>query len=393
MYAYGMPTYSQAERVAWPELKLLVPKEWVAHNGISESKLTITTVFGSSLHIIGMDKPMRAEGVQWDGFVIDEACDHKPNSLNLSIMPALTHRDAWLWRIGVPKRVGASAREFKEFFDAGAAPGAATLDSSIELESYTWPSSSVLSPEKLRFFQEKLDAKDFAEQFGASWESAGGLVFFAYSDTMNVAEVQYRPDLPLLISSDFNTSPMSWTISQSSDVTLAPTQSKQVNELKVIDEIWLNDTNTQRTLDDLYRRYGTHRGGWMFFGDATAKARKTSASTSDYAQIRNDTRFKDARVFYLSSNPKRSDRFSSTNAMLCTSLGQRRTIIHPRCTHLRKDLLTRAYKVDADGVSNGEPNDYGDVGHMTDSLGYLCYKLAPPIIGVGKYVPQVGFAA
>jgi hypothetical protein len=104
MYFYALPTFAQARRVAWKKIKALIPREWCTK--INESEMLIETVFGSSLYVVGMDKPQRIEGDQWDGGVVDESCDQKPKAFDLSIRPALTHRNGWCWRIGVPKRHG-----------------------------------------------------------------------------------------------------------------------------------------------------------------------------------------------------------------------------------------------------------------------------------------------
>jgi hypothetical protein len=46
--------------------------------------------------------------------------------------------------------------------------------------------------------------------------------------------------------------------------------------------------------------------------------------------------------------------------------------VHKRCKNLIRDLLLRAYK---EGTT--EPDDYGDVGHITDALGYVIYTIFP----------------
>ena len=56
MYFYAAPTYAQARRIAWGPLKALIPPSWLKGQP-SETDMVIRTVFGSSLHVIGMDKP------------------------------------------------------------------------------------------------------------------------------------------------------------------------------------------------------------------------------------------------------------------------------------------------------------------------------------------------
>lgn len=369
LYFYALPTRDQAKRVAWGPLKALVPRQWLHSRSVNESELSITTVFGSKLVLLGMDKPQRAEGVQYDGGVVDECSDQRPGMFDLSLMPAFSHRDPWCWRIGVPKRAGVGAKEFKEFFDRG-------VRGDPLIESFWWPSSDIVDADKIERARSILNEKDFNEQYNASWETVGGLVFYAFSEVLNVDAVQYVCDLPLLIGCDFNVDPMAWVVAQ-----------EVRGELNVLDELFIRNTNTRETLDELYRRYDSHEAGFIFYGDATGKARKTAANESDYVQIRNDVRFsrhKSARVMFPNSNPPKQDRFAATNAMLHTADGRRRMKISPRCANLITDLMTRAYK-----AGSSDPDDYGDIGHITDALGYLVYVTHPLVVPLTSSVPEV----
>ncbi len=371
MYFYALPTVAQAKRIAWKRIKLLVPPNWLLKRP-NESELKIETVFGATLYIIGMDKPHRIEGVQWDGGIVDESCDQKPGSFNLSIRPALSHRNGWCWRIGVPKRYGIGAAEFKEFWQRG-------MDGDPDIDSYQWPSEDILIAEECENAQRIMDSRDYNEQYRASWEQVGGSVFHAFDSVLNVREVIYDPNLPLIIGSDFNVDPMAWAIGQ-----------RHGSELWVLDELYQRNTNTVQCLDSLHRKYGGHTGAFDFFGDATGAARKSSASSSDYIQIRNDKRFQGARVFYPKANPRVKNRFAACNARFCNAAGERNCFIHPRCKNLIRDLETRAYKKDKKGVS--EPDDYGDVGHITDALGYIIHRLWPIRVKADSYSPQISIS-
>lgn len=352
MYFYALPTFNQARRVAWRNILKLIPPDWIKGSP-NESNMRIDTIFGSQLYVVGLDKPQRIEGDQWDGGVIDESCDQKPKVFDLNVLPALSHKNGWCWRIGVPKRSGSGAAEFRAAFNR---------PQTIDHESYTWPSMDILTPEQLKWARENLDPKDFAEQYGAVWQDPSGLVFYAFDPMLNVdASAEYTPELPLMIGSDFNVDPMAWVVGHKLD-----------EELIIHDEIFVRNTNTRECLDRLHRRFGSHAAGFEFFGDASGRARKTSATESDYIQIRNDRRFAGARVFYPKSNPAIADRFAACNARFLNADGVRRVKIHPRCTNLIRDLETRAYE-----EGTNVPDDYGDVGHITDALGYIIHRIWP----------------
>lgn len=353
LYFFALPTFNQAKRVAWKPIRALIPDEWIKKE--SESGMVIETVFGSTLYIVGLDKPQRIEGVQWDGGVIDESCDVRPGTFGRSVVPALEHRNGWCWRIGVPKRHGIGAAEFKEFWDKG-------MRGVEGISSYQWPSGDILTPEQLAWAAENLDEADFNEQYNAKWETLGGMIFHGFSDVHNVSDhVSYNSNLPIVVSSDFNVDPMAWVVGHRYD-----------NGLNIFDELFLRNTNTQKTLDELYSRYGEHKAGFEFYGDASGRARKTSADASDYIIIKNDDRFEKLSIHYPKANPPIARRFAACNALMCNAKKVRRLKIHPRCKNLIHDLKYRAYK-----EGSREPDDYGNIGHITDALGYVIHRRFP----------------
>lgn len=357
-YFYGGPTSQQAKRTAWNDLLRLIPPEWYNKDDVSYSQLCIRTRWGAELWVVGLDKPQRIEGVQWDGCVLDESCDLKPRIFDLNVLPALTWRKGWCWRLGVPKRQGPSAVEFREYFEAARAhklPDAA---------GFTWPSSDIVPKGMLDYARATLDPKDFAEQFDAMFQTAGGGIFHCFDEVLNVRRCPYDPQLPLIIGSDFNVDPMAWIIGQ-----------RRGELMEWFDELWLRDINTPDALDALWAKYAGHKGGFQFFGDASwARARKTSASMTDYAHILNDERFKKAGriVRYPRKNPPIRDKFSACNAMFKNANGDRRAFVDPVCVHLLTDLRARYYK-----PGTSDPADAGDVGHITDAMGYATWMLFP----------------
>lgn len=369
LYFYAAPTNPQAMRIAWDRIGKLIPPHWLRH--ARTSKQYYETIFGSRLYVLGMDKPKGIEGPQWDGGGMDECSDQRPDAFNLSVYPALAHRNAWCWRTGVPKRVGIGATQFHADCDA------ATAGQIAETRSHAWPSADILPPEVIINARAMLDPKDFREQFEASWETAGGGIFWAFELQENVRPCPYAPTGLLAISCDFNVDPMCWTIAR-----------RYRGRVEWIDEIFERNTNTRAVLDILWGRYSSHTGGFEFFGDASSKARKTSAEFTDYAQIHNDKRFwpgkTTPRIYILDANPPVGDRFAACNAMFLNADGERRMFVDPHCTHLIDDLTARHYK-----PGTNEPADSGDLGHMTDAMGYLimrCYPIAIDLADLGGEV-------
>jgi hypothetical protein len=202
-------------------------------------------------------------------------------------------------------------------------------------------------------------------------------VFYAFDGALDVSDrPQYRPDLPLLIGCDFNVDPMAWVLAHE----VAPKM------LEVFDELFLRNTNTAASLVWLAKRYGQHPNEVRFYGDATGKARKTSANESDYVQIRNTHLFASGatRVYFPLSNPPVQDRFAATNAMFCSASGKRRLSIHSRCRNLIRDIEQRAYE-----PGTTVPDDHDDVGHITDALGYMVFQTCPLRLALRHSSPEV----
>ena len=214
-----------------------------------------------------------------------------------------------------------------------------------------------------------MSKKDFDEQYGASWQTAGGGVFYAFSREFNVRPCERRDNLPIVVGQDFNVDPMCWTMSH------------RVGEFfETFDELILRDSNTPRALKELWNRYGHHPGGWQFYGDASSRQRTTTGNMSNYALIWNDDRFKAAgrTLHYLNANPSHHDRFAAGNARLGTADGQHRAFIDPRCVTLIEDLETRAYKAGTTELADGK-----EQGHVSDSWSYPVYRIWPIRFNVG----------
>ena len=116
-YLFALPTFQQAKRVVWRKIEMMIPDHWIKSKNVQD--MCIETKFGSTLYVAGLDQPQRVEGLTYDGVIIDESSDVKEGVFERSIMPALGIRKGWCWRIGVPKRYGIGAAEYKEWFDRG----------------------------------------------------------------------------------------------------------------------------------------------------------------------------------------------------------------------------------------------------------------------------------
>jgi hypothetical protein len=361
-YAFAGPTEGQARSIAWQDFLDLIPDHWIDGGkwgrNVSHSRLEIFTRFGSLLQVVGLDKPKRIEGKYLNGVVIDEACDQKPGSFERTIYPMLEDYNGWAWIIGVPKRQGTGAPWYREFCEKIA------KKEYPDAWLFNWPASDFLSPSAIKRAQETLDPKDYAEQYDARWQTAGGGIFHAYDSQFNMRPCSYDPKAAILVGQDFNVDPMCWVLAH-----------RRGDRLEVFDELFIRDCNTQKALDVLWGRYPNHQGGWRFYGDAAGQQRHTNSNLTDFAAVNNDPRFAKAgrTLHFLAANPAVQDRYSATNLLLCNAAGERRCFIDDRCKHLRRDLESASYK-----PGTSEPQGGGDALHMTDGLGYIVWREFPP---------------
>ena len=177
---------------------------------------------------------------------------------------------------------------------------------------FNWPASDFLNPKEIRHARETLDPKDYAEQFDARWQTAGGGIFHAYDSEYNVRPCKYDQKMPICVGQDFNVDPMCWILAH-----------KHGDRLEVFDELFLRDCHTQKALDVLWGRYAIHTAGWQFYGDAAAGQRHTNSNLTDFATVNNDARFQKAgrTLHYLAANPAVPDRYSATNLLFCNAAG------------------------------------------------------------------------
>lgn len=346
-YFAAAPTREQAKRVYWNDLKSLVPKKWIRK--VYETDLCMATTFGSELWVLGMDRPERIEGTPWDGGVLDEYANMRPDAWSANVRPALADRIGWCWFIGVPEGLN-HYKDLADYAASGKDP---------DWGIYRWNSAEILPASEIESAKRVLDPRTFRQEFEASFEGSNGRAYYAYDARKHEDNsIALNEKLKLLVCCDFNVGLCVWEIVQT-----------DYDRVWVIDEVALRDTNTAEMGNAVLTKYGSHRQGIAVYGDAAGMNRST-AGKSDYA-ILHELGFKDQRV--ARSNPSVRDRVNSVNAMLENVDGRRRLFHHPRCVHLRKDLETVEWIEGGAGIDKSN----ADRTHATDALGYFIEREFP----------------
>ena len=106
VFGYVAPFRDQAKKAAWEYLKHYSSP--IPFCSVNESELRITLPSiggGAEVRIFGANNPDALRGLYFDGIVLDEVADMKPQVWEEIIRPALSDRRGWAVFIGTPKGV------------------------------------------------------------------------------------------------------------------------------------------------------------------------------------------------------------------------------------------------------------------------------------------------
>lgn len=333
-YFAAAPTRDQAKRIWWKDLKALTPKAWIRE--ISETELRITTHWGASLWVIGLDRAERMEGTPWDGGVVDELANCKPGIWDANIRPALSTDDrrGWCWQIGVPDMDAPGQVEYFERYEM------ARSGQDPDWSAFTWPSADIVAPEEVESARRSMPPQIFRQEFGGEFVKPGGLAFPDFDVAVHTCRTRaaYEPSLPLGWSLDFNINPMCSGIIQ-----------HHKGEVRVIDELTLPDTKTDVACTAFLERAAANHWNLTnlcIYGDATGSARDTTSGLSDWAIIRNRLKNLSPRIKVPAANPGIKDTVNAVNGRLLNAAGEVNLVIHPQCTELIKGLRSAIWPSD-----------------------------------------------
>jgi hypothetical protein len=321
-YFAAAPTRDQAKRIWWQDLNDLLKPDWKAV--VSASELKIRTPSGAELWVIGLDKPMRMEGVSWDGGIIDEYADCKAGTFDAHIRPALADRRGWLWLIGVPDMDGPAQVEYERFYDI------AIKHNDPEWAAFHWASAEILPPEEVASAKRRMDPRLFEQEMMGKFILAGGRAFPDFSADIHVKDVEYDPKLPICWSLDFNINPMCSGVIQ-----------HKGGNVMVLDELVLPDTKTDCAVTAFLDR--AIERGWdvrnvQIYGDATGNARDSTSGLSDWIIVKNRLAGLGIKFNVPRANPAIKETINAINARLKSADGTVSLAIHPRCQQLITDF-------------------------------------------------------
>lgn len=189
--------------------------------------------------------------------------------------------------------------------------------------------------------------KKMAEQeiSGAFVNLNDGQVYYGFDRRRHVKEGIHLRDTDLLmVGLDFNVHPLCGVY-----------VAQRGGMIYVVDELYLENSNTFQAAKEIKKAYPARY--MQVVADETGNRRRTSSNQTDHEIIRRAgldlVKFK---------NPSVKDRQNNMNRLFDKNYIK----IHPRCKQLIKDLEQLIHDNDDDMLS-----------HISDALGYVCWKLNP----------------
>lgn len=361
-FVAAAPTFAQAKRIFWRDLKRMIPRQFMSRNP-SESELTITLLTGTQISVIGFDKPERVEGSPLSGIVMDEFGNMMPDAWEENVRPALADRRGWAWLQGVPE----GRNHFYELWLNAQLRAKDTHKQ--EWDTFHWISADILPEEEILSARASLDPLTYRQEFEADFVTFSGMAYYPFSIAHHVKQTKYKRHLPLEVCFDFNVSPGVAVIAQEFE-----------DKTHVVGEVYIpKNSNTPAVCRKIISMFPDHEQEVHCYGDATGGAAGTAkTSGTDWDIIKQYFyRHYGGKVIMRvpDANPQERVRVNAVNSRLQAMDGTVSVVVDPSCAKLIRDF---------EGVTlleggSGEIDKKTDpkLTHLTDAFGYYIVRQFP----------------
>lgn len=373
-FFFAGPTHAQAKKIYWDDVKRMFPRRFVRK--VNETDLAVTLVTGVTVNVVGLDRPQRIEGVPGgiQGIVLDEVDEMKDGAWESSIRPALStpgRPPGWAIFIGRPK----GRRLLHKLYTA------ARHGTDPDWAGFHWSSEGIIDDTEIERARRDLDARIFAQEYGAEFVTFEGRIYYAFDAKIHAAErLPYLPEHPLMFCFDFNIKPGVAAVMQEQNY--KGSNPRVAGEITAsIGEVWIeSDSTTPKVCRKLLEDWGHHKGDVLIYGDATGGAGGTAkVSGSDWELVKQVLRphFGERLKFRVDdSNPPERVRINAVNSRLLDANGIAHWLLDSeKCPHLMDDFES---VVAQDGSAGEiEKKKYPMLTHISDGAGYCAAKRHP----------------
>lgn len=363
-YFAAAPTHGQAVKIFWNDLlSMTLSVTHIKQPSISDRIIYMNN--GSEIHVIGLDKPQRIEGIPWTGGGIDEFADLKAEAWEANIYPALntinpTRPDyrAWCWCLGVPDGLN-------HYYDL-CETAKAHPDSGFVV--FHWMTEEIF-PEMAAEAKKVMSDKQYNQEFRAAFETAGGRIYEDYSD-INYTDEVILPHEQLLWMHDQNYTPLSSSIG---------VRRNNGSDLYLLDEIVLISAVSRQSAEEFVEKYKDHLNKKvLIYGDPAGRAGEKHGHASDYTDIEDVLKASgwDFERRVRLSHPAIKDRQNAVRAKISTSSGDVSLYVNPKTAEWSHKGLATVQLQKGSTFQEDQTNKYQ---HITTAIGY-CIAYEWPVI-------------
>ena len=339
----------QAKSLVWNKLKKkLKSLNWI--RSTNESELSIELINGSRISLKSAEQGDNLRGESLDFICIDEFCDIDLETVWAQIIRAsLSDRKGHALFTGTPKAGNQYARDLYDNYLSR--KGWMSF-------SFTTAQGGFVDEEEIAQARQDLAPKIFKQEYEASWESLGNVIFEEFGDHNIQPVAKPLAHEELIVGLDFNVGVMCAQVGR-----------RTIDGLEYFDEVILKDSNTQEMANEIRARYP--KNPITVIPDASGSQRKTSAGGQTDHNILHNAGFK---LSVNRSNPTVRDRINCANSLFYLRAdGTTRFKIDPSCKHTIKSFKNWTWKENAIGV----PDKESGWDHACDSGSYPIAMLFP----------------
>lgn len=185
MYAYIAPFRNQAKDIAWDYLKHYTAP--IPGSKFNEQELSVLLPNNATIRIYGADNPNALRGKYFDGAVLDEVAQMKPEVWGEIIRPALADRHGWAVFIGTPKGINL----FSQMYDKALALQTAG-DQDWRAMLYSVDQTHVLPPSELESLKKEMSDNEFRQEFLCDFNAANDNALIPIDLVREAVTRQYR---------------------------------------------------------------------------------------------------------------------------------------------------------------------------------------------------------
>jgi hypothetical protein len=185
-YAYIAPYRNQAKLIIWEYLKHYTK----GIPGVKANEADLYVDFlGRRIYLFGADNPDAIRGAYWDGVVLDEYAQIKPEVWGEIIVPALSDRKGWAVFSGTPKGQN-------HFYDVylTAQKLMNEDDPSWWCGTYRADETSVIPPDELELLRKSVSESQFRQEFLCDFTASADNVLITIDVVTDATKKTKKPE-------------------------------------------------------------------------------------------------------------------------------------------------------------------------------------------------------